>query len=325
MNLRNSLLLAGLAVLMAGCVVTPRPSYRDYEQPYDEGYYDYRNTPSYEGYYYVRIIFIGNVPYYVDDNRYIRPIPPRLYDNFRSYPYNSLGRPPVFSRDTEVRDGYPVSRIIYLDGVPYIVENNRIAQPLPERLQPRFRYTPADQGNAPAKDNRYQPPMQNPGQPSAQHDNGRNNEAPANIMDQIRERIQQPPPVHGQPQGERDTSVDSKGRMILSPEPRILPSRQDKINAGSHADTANDKARDRNDKRPQAVDDTAKKQADKKADKKADQKSKDKKKSGKGNKDQQDDSTQTDDGSDNNKGDGKKPHKRKNDDQGNSTNGNWRD
>jgi hypothetical protein len=68
MNLRSLLLPAGLAVFMAACAMPPGSSYyRDYDQPYDDEYYDYRGTPMYEGYYYARIIFIGNIPYYVDD------------------------------------------------------------------------------------------------------------------------------------------------------------------------------------------------------------------------------------------------------------------
>jgi hypothetical protein len=306
MNLRNIILLAGLAVFMSACAFPPgSSSYRDNGQPYDDDYYDYRNTPSYEGYYYVRIIFIRDVPYYVDDDRYIRPIPPRLYDHFRRYPYNTLGRPPVFSRDTEVRDGYPVSHIIYLDGVPYHVGNDRIAQPLPEPLQPRFRYTPPNQGNPPAHGNRPQPPAQ----PPAQHDNDRNIEPPVQIRDQDRVRVQPPPFIRGQPEGGRDSSADTNGRTTPSPEPRSLFLRQAQPNAGgSQADTTNGKDRYLNGNRPQATDDSAKKKTDKKE--------ADKKKSRTGKKDKKGDSTKSDDGS------GKKPRSGKDDDQGGNDRGN---
>lgn len=291
MNLRNFLLLTGLAVFMAGCIVNPRPHYRDYDNPYDDSYYyDYRNTPSYEGYYYVRIIFIRDVPYYVDDDRYIRPIPPRLHDHFRRYPYNTLGRPPVFSPDREVRDGYPVSRIIYFDGVPYNVGNDRNAQPLPERLQPRFRYTPLYQDNRPSKDYRAQPPAQ----PPSQHDEGRNIEPPVQFRDQDRARIQQQPFAGGQREGGNGTSFDSGGRMILSPETHNPP--QDQSNSGgSNTDNADSKARDRSSNRPQAIGDTAKMNADKKE---PDKKNTDKKKSRKDKKNKQDNGTKPDDGSD---------------------------
>jgi hypothetical protein len=314
--------MAALAFMMTGCVTTPRSSYI-YDQPYDEGYYDYRGTPSYDGYYYVRIIFIGNIPYYVDDDRYIRPIPPRLYDHFRHYPYSTLGRPPVFSRDREVRDGYPVSRIIYLDGVPYNVGNDRKAQPLPERLQQHFRYSPADRDRA--NDRPVQPPAQSQGR----HDNGRNNEPPPTALDQLRKGMQQPPQtdVPGHREGGRDTTLDSKGRLMLSPEARELPLRRDRPNAGQpHADTTNAKAPDR----------AAGKQTDKKPNKKSpvlkseDQKSKkseSRQKSGSGKQDKQGDDTRTDEGSDNNKDNGKKPRNGREEGQGNNErrNGNWRD
>src|SRR5512143_1942903 len=130
MTLRNIVLILGLATLLGGCVVTPRQfaDYPDNNYYYDNDYYDYYDTPSYEGYYYVRIIFIGNAPYYVDDDRHIRPLPPRVYDHFRRSPYRtSGGRLPVFSRDAEVRDGYPMSRIVYLNNIPYYVGNDRTA------------------------------------------------------------------------------------------------------------------------------------------------------------------------------------------------------
>ncbi len=159
MNLRNIVLLTGLAALMGGCVVTPRsyPPQAYYPESggyyYDDYYYDYHDTPSYEGYYYARVIFIGSIPYYVDDDRRIRPIPPQLQDHFRRYPYGSIGRGPVFSPEREVRNGYPMSRIVYFNNVPYYVEDGRAARPLPNNLQDRFRYSPPVYGNRP------QPPM----------------------------------------------------------------------------------------------------------------------------------------------------------------------
>lgn len=254
MNLRNILLLTVLAVFMSGCVINPRPlPLRD--NPYDDGYYDYRGTPSYEGYYYARIIFIRNVPYYVEDDRYIRPIPPRLYDHFRRYPYDSLGHPPMFSRDNEVRDGYRMSHIIYLDGVPYHVENDHSAQPLPEHLHQRFRYIPGNQGNAPASGNRPQP--------FGQHDNDRNIEPLVHRRD--RERIEQPPLDREQREGGSGTAADAKSGTTPFFEQRRLPLRQDQPKAGeSHAATPSVKERDLNANRPQTIDDSGKKKIDKK-------------------------------------------------------------
>lgn len=273
MNIRTTLLLAGLAASLAGCVVTQRTApprdhdYR-YDHDYDDDYYDYHSTPSYEGYFYVRIIFIRNIPYYVDDNRYIRPIPPHLHDHFRRYPYSKLGRSPVFSRDSAVRDGYPMSRIIYLDGVPYHVEDNRIAQPLPERLHQRFRYTPANQVIAPVNGNRPQD--------SGQHDNGRNNEAPAYGQERARnrdrdepsptiqnhKRIEQPPIERGQREGGNNASTNNtkdNERSSNSNRPQAIESTsQEKAQSNQSRSSENEKQG----KRSQAGDNSSSKNKD---------------------------------------------------------------
>lgn len=293
MKLRNIPLLAASAAFMAACVANPSPYPPGYyDQGYDADYYDYQGTPSYQGYYYARIIFIGNVPYYVDDNRAIRPIPPQLYDHFRHYPYQNLHRPPVFSRDREVREGYPISRIIYLNGVPYHVGDDRNAQPLPAQMQPRFRYTPNNPGNAPAYGNHPPPSGQFPVPPPGQHDNGWNNQPPPPPSgqyrggDQYRDehnpngpdsgRTQQQPPVNGQPGGGRDPSANSQGRTIPSPDQHSLPLQQGQPNPGApHPDntnatgngTAKAQGRDFNSEHPQASADSAKKTTGKKTDK----------------------------------------------------------
>lgn len=153
MTLRNFILLAGLSAFLFGCVIVPR---HPHPRGYDDDYYDYSDSPSYQGYFYARIIFIGAIPYYVGDDRVVRPIPHRYREHFRRYNYGTLRRPPVFSRDTEVRDGYPVSRIVYLNGVPYHVGDNRRAQALPHNLRDRFRYTPSREGISPRNDNRIE-------------------------------------------------------------------------------------------------------------------------------------------------------------------------
>lgn len=243
MSLRNILFPAGLAAAMSGCVINPAP-YGYYEQRYDDDYYyDYRSSPSYQGYYYARIIFIGSVPYYVDDDRYIRPIPPRLYDHFRRYRYDSS--PPAFSRDTEVRDGYPVSRIVYLDGTPYHVGDDRNARPLPERLQPHFGYPQPGQGDNPAYRNRLQPPGQPsygplPGRPYGRRDDGRNDRPPANVRDPYRERFGQPPIESGPSEGAGNPHGAPGARTAPASEPRNLPPPQALPNAGpSHPGAAN--------------------------------------------------------------------------------------
>ena len=230
---------------MAACAMPPGSSYyRDYDQPYGDEYYDYRGTPMYEGYYYARIIFIGNIPYYVDDYRNIRPIPPRLYDHFRMYPYSTLG-PPVFSRDRGMRDGYPLSSIIYLNNVPYNVGINRIAQPLPERLRPHFRYPSSKRGNDP----RYGTHTQ----PFGQHDNSRNNDPSFYEYDQDsdlyrsergmnRPDREQPGPFgNTQSKGGEDSSADTRYRTTPAPDDsHNQQMRQAPSNAGeSHSESAN--------------------------------------------------------------------------------------
>jgi hypothetical protein len=330
MNIRNILLLTGLAAFLAGCVVHPRPYPPVYEEGYDNGYYDYRGTPSYEGYYYARIIFIGSVPYYVDDDRNIRPIPARLHNHFRRYPYSTLARPPVFSADREVRDGYPVSRIIYLNGVPYNVGNDRNAQPLPDRLRPRFRYTPSVQGNAPPYDNRPQqfdqrnndrsnePPMRNQDRDRMDRDRMDRERMDRDRMDrdrQDRDRMAQPPVERGQREDRREAPAESKE---ISPffGQRNQPSRQDQPNTGaSHADTSSGNDRDRSGNRPQAADDSAKKKTDKNADK---NRSRDAKKAKTGDNSNADDNNKNDNG--------KKPRNGTDGDQQGSDSGNsiWR-
>lgn len=260
MSIRNILFLAGLAILLAGCVIHSRPyPPRDYDDRYYDDYYDYRSTPSYEGYYYVRIIFISDVPYYVDDDRYVRPIPPRLREHFRRYRYDALGRPPIFSRDREVRDGYPVSRIIYLDGVPYHVGDDRRAQPLPERLRPHFRYAPEHPGNAPANSDRPQPPVQR------DNDRGRDQREP-------------PPYEHGQRDGGNIPPADNQDRTPRD-KPGMLLHQLQHDTGNTKSDTPDGKGRDHN--RSQTAGDTGQKT--------------DKKGSSSGKKDKQVDSGKKDD------------------------------
>jgi hypothetical protein len=136
MTLRTTALILGLASLAGGCTVTPR---------YDEArvYPDERRViyedDAYEGYYYVRIVYLGGVPWYVDEDLQARPVPPHLRGHFR---YGTWARsaPPRFGRDDGVRDGYRLSRIVYIDGVPHHVDEGRHARPIPARLRSRFSY-----------------------------------------------------------------------------------------------------------------------------------------------------------------------------------------
>ena len=207
MTLRNIALLTGLAGILGGCVVAPDPHYYpDQGAYYDDGYYyDYHTTPSYEGYYYARIIFLGDIPYYVDDDRRIQPIPPRLYAHFRNYSYRTgPSRVPVFSPDREVRDGYPMSRIIYFNDTPYYVGDDRAARPVPNNLRERFRYIPY-QNNAPMYGNRPQPPMIRQNEPR--------NGPPAYGRDWDRSD----PPAYGRDTGRNEPPVYMQGRDRMDP------------------------------------------------------------------------------------------------------------
>ena len=222
MTVRNLILLAGLSVILLGCVIHSRPYYTD---GYD--YYDYRDTPSYDGYYYARIIFIGNIPYYVYDDRQVRPIPPHLREHFIRYPYQTLHRPPVFSRDNEVRDGYPMSRIIYLNGVPYNVRDNRTAEPLPDKLHQRFRYTPSIQDNF--RGNDYRPQQPNQGrddrhdEPPAFGPVRSNNQPPDNVRDRDHTDL---PLFEGGRHGGAIQNVPARSNDRMTPPPGNVDSRR---------------------------------------------------------------------------------------------------
>ena len=135
MNIRTLLIAAGLATL-AGCAVGP---YWDDEGVYGPGYPVYRDTDFYEGYYYVQIIYIDGEPWYVDDYRRAHPIPPHLRSHFRNSSW-ARSLPPRFGRDDDMRDGYPLSRIVYVNDVPVYVDDDLRARPLPSHLRNEFPY-----------------------------------------------------------------------------------------------------------------------------------------------------------------------------------------
>lgn len=137
MNIRTLLIAAGLATLAGGCTYTPDYDYGD--RGYGPGYPVYRDTDAYEGYFYVQIIYIDGEPWYVDDYRRAHPIPPHLRSHFRNSSW-TRSLPPRWGRDTEMRDGYPLSRIVYINDVPQYVDDDRRARPLPAQLRSRFSY-----------------------------------------------------------------------------------------------------------------------------------------------------------------------------------------
>jgi hypothetical protein len=138
MTIRTTVIILGLATLAGGCTITTRHE--------DARTYQYEprvvhEDDSYEGYYYVRIIYLNGIPWYVDEDLRARPVPPHLRNQFR---YSSWVRsaPPRFSRETGVRDGYNLSRIVYINEVPYHVDEDRSARPIPQKLRSRFSYRP---------------------------------------------------------------------------------------------------------------------------------------------------------------------------------------
>lgn len=136
--MRTISLAIGSIVLMAGCTVRPYSHVRHVDHYHD------RPVEVRETHYYTRIIYINRVPYYVDEDRRAYPVPSHLRHQYKYSP-NVHRAPPAFGRDTGQRDGYQLSRIIYINNIPYHVENDHSARQLPRRLHDRFRYAPVPQ------------------------------------------------------------------------------------------------------------------------------------------------------------------------------------
>lgn len=137
MSIRTAVIVAGLATLAGGCTVahvTPH-----HERGYSSTRVVYHENDSYEGYYYVRIVYINGAPWYIDEYRRARPVPRHLHAHFRHSAW-TRSLPPRFGHDDEVRDGYHVSRIVYINDVPHYVDDDRRARPVPSRLRNRFTY-----------------------------------------------------------------------------------------------------------------------------------------------------------------------------------------
>lgn len=144
MNKRRTAIVVGLAALAGGCTITPRhQEVRVYERDrhvvYENDRHVVYETDAYEGYYYVRIVYLNGVPWYVDEDLHARPVPPHLRGQFRHASW-VRSAPPRFSRDPRVRDGYALSRIVYINGAPYHVDDDRRVRPIPSRLRSRFAY-----------------------------------------------------------------------------------------------------------------------------------------------------------------------------------------
>ncbi len=208
MNIRTLLIAAGLAMLAGGCTVTP-----DYDdRGYGPGHPVYRDTDAYGGYFYVQIIYIDGEPWYVDDYRRAHPIPPHLRSHFRNASW-ARSLPPRWGRDNEVRDGYRLSRIVYVNDAPVYVDDDRRARPLPAQVRSRFTYqevvTPRDAGRDGGERPQPQPPR---------YDNAPRPLPPSSG----RERDRPEPPAYGREQREMPPS---SGRETM-PKP---PMTQDRV------------------------------------------------------------------------------------------------
>jgi hypothetical protein len=144
MTIRNMVMVAGLAAVASGCVVAPgHYEERRYESNHRVVYHE---NDSYEGYYYARVVYISGDPWYVDEYRRARPIPRHLHAHFRNSSW-TRSLPPRFSQDTVVRDGYHLSRIVYINDAPHHIDDDRRARPVPTKLRSRFSYVTVVQDN----------------------------------------------------------------------------------------------------------------------------------------------------------------------------------
>ena len=221
MSRSRTTIILGLAALAGGCTVAPRhQEVRVYQ--HERVVHDRQvvyETDAYEGYYYVRIVYVDGVPWYVDDDLRARPVPPHLRSHFRHASW-VRSAPPRFSRDPRTRDGYALSRIVYINGAPYHVDEDRRARPIPSRLRSRFAYESVafddDARRRPAYREREMPP--GPGGDAFGRAAERVRE-PARPMPAASERERQVPPAYG--------FGDARGRVMEQArereEPRPLP------------------------------------------------------------------------------------------------------
>lgn len=220
MSIRTTAIVLGLAALAGGCTVTPRhQEVRVYQHdgPVIQERYVIRETDAYEGYYYVRIVYLNGIPWYVDEDLRARPVPRHLHSHFQDASW-ARSMPPSFSRDSRMRDGYDLSRIVYINGVPHHVDGDRRARPIPSKLRKRFPYEAVafqDNGRRPGE--RSQAPFyRNETRPVPPATGRERDESPSygrgNALERATERMREdarptPPVITGR---ERD---DSSGPM----------------------------------------------------------------------------------------------------------------
>ncbi|MFO7543142.1 MAG: hypothetical protein R6W97_10110 [Thiobacillus sp.] len=221
MSFRTMIVFAGLATLAGGCAIEPR-------QHDDRGYrYEprvYRDTDSYQGYFYFRVIYISGIPWYVDDYRRVRPIPPHLHSHFRDASW-ARSLPPRFGRDRVVRDGYDLSRIVYINNVPHYVDDDRRARPMPDQVRNRFDYrvvVPQQGADRRGDDRRGDDRRGDDRSPYPQRYDGREARSVQPVYG--REQDRKEPPAYGR---ERD-SQPAQGRELERQENRAYERERDR-------------------------------------------------------------------------------------------------
>lgn len=222
MNIRILLIATGLATLAGGCTYTPDYGYGD--RGYPPYYGVYRDTDSYDGYFYVQIIYIDGEPWYVDDYRRAHPIPPNLRSHFRNSAWvRSL--PPRFGHDDDMRDGYRLSRIVYVDDVPVYVDDDRRVHPLPAQVRSRFSYQGVVRPRDAGRIGREPQPVPQPHEGTAPRplppDAGRERERAMPPPD-LRNQQPEAPPAYGR---ERERTGPPAAGAQPAPGPATLPDR----------------------------------------------------------------------------------------------------
>lgn len=243
MNKCRTAIILGLAALAGGCTVAPR---HEEVRVYQHDRYVVRDRhvvhehDAYEGYYYVRIVYFDGVPWYVDEDLHARPVPPHLRHHFRDASW-VRSAPPRFSRDPRVWDGYALSRIVYIDGRPYHVDEDRHARPIPSKLRSRFAYESVafedDVRRRPAHRERETPA--GPGGDAFGRAAERVRE-PARPTPAARERERQEPPAYGFGDARGRALEQARGREDVRPLPPAddRPHAEASSNGGAFAHAA---------------------------------------------------------------------------------------
>lgn len=242
MNTCRTAIILGLAALAGGCTVAP---HHEEVRVYQHDRYVVRDRDvvhehdAYEGYYYVRIVYLDGVPWYVDEDLHARPVPPHLRGQFRHASW-VRSAPPRFSGDPRMRDGYALSRIVYINGAPYHVDEDRRARPIPRKLRSRFAYDSVafdDGGRRPVYREREMP--RGPGGDAFGRAAERVRE-PARPLPAARDSEREAPPAYGFGDARGRVMEQARGREDVRPLPPTEsgPRYEPSSNGGAFAQAA---------------------------------------------------------------------------------------